>query len=55
MEEKDSKQELKPQEKKMRPEEMPEYQDELSQSVIRAGRKAGYSDERILDGLRAFL
>ena len=55
MEEKDSKQELKPQEKKLRPEEMPEYQDKLSQSVIRACREEGNSDEEILEFLKAFL
>ena len=41
-------------EKKLRPEEMPEYQDPLAQSAIRSGRKAGLTDEQILDGLKAF-
>jgi len=53
MEAKEPKQEQET--KVLKPEEMPEYQDPLSQSVIRAGRKAGYSDERIIAGLKAFL
>lgn len=41
-------------ETKLRPEDMPEYQDPLAQSAIRSGRKAGLTDEQILDGLKAF-
>ena len=43
------------QEKKLPPEEMPEYQDKLSQSIIKAGREEGNSDEEILEFLKAFL
>lgn len=42
-------------ETKLRPEDMLEYQDKLSQSIIKYCREKGETDEQILDGLKAFL
>ena len=42
-------------EAKLKPEEMPEYQDKLSQSLIRGWRKQfpEWADERIIEELEA--
>lgn len=41
--------------KKIRPEEMPEYQDKLSQVLIQSWRKSfpHWTDERIIEALEA--
>ena len=51
----ESKEQKQPQASKLKPEEMPEYQNKLAQSVIQAGRKAGHSDEQILEFLDSML
>ena len=38
-------------ETKLKPEEMPEYQDKLSQAIIRELRKDNMTDERIIEEL----
>ena len=40
-------------ETKLKPEEMPEYQDKLSQAIIRELRKDNMTDERIIEELEA--
>ena len=52
MEDKEPKQE---QETKVNLDDIPEYQDKLSQSIIKYCREKGETDEQILAGLKAFL